>query len=69
MSLRWAFFEPGTNEFLLDGWFAFSGVDEIRANTGWDLRIAPHAGPLPEPTAGELANLRKVDQTGALRKK
>ena len=61
--------EPGTNEFLLDGWFAFSGVDEIRANTGWDLRIAPHAGLLPEPTAGELANLRKVDQTGALRKK
>lgn len=58
-----------TKEFRLDGWFAFSGPDEIRAQTGWDLKIAPHAGPVPEPTESELAALRRVDVTGALRRK
>lgn len=60
--------DPETKEFLLDGWYAFSGVEEIRANTGWDLKIAPGAGPIPEPTESELAALRRVDETGALRK-
>ena len=44
--------EPGTNEFVLDGWFAFSSVEEIKANTGWDLRVSPGARPIPEPTRG-----------------
>jgi acyl CoA:acetate/3-ketoacid CoA transferase beta subunit len=61
--------EPGTHEFRLDGWFAFSGVDEISANTGWDFWIAPNAGPIAEPTPEELTDLRKVDETGAPRKK
>lgn len=55
---------------MLEGRFAFSafsGVDEIKANTGRNLRVAP--GPIPEPTVQELANLCKLDQTGALRKK
>ncbi|PWC44934.1 CoA-transferase [Azospirillum sp. TSO22-1] len=60
--------DPETKEFLLDGWYAFSGVEEIRANTGWDLKVAPGAGPIPEPTESELAALRRVDETGALRK-
>jgi glutaconate CoA-transferase subunit B len=54
---------------VLDGWFPFSSAEEIKANTGWALRIAPHAREIAEPSATELANLRKVDQTGALRKK
>jgi glutaconate CoA-transferase subunit B len=61
--------EPETNEFVLDGWFPFSSVDEIKANTGWRLRVAPEAREIASPTAAELANLRKVDETGALRKK
>ncbi len=60
--------ELETNEFLLDGWFAFSSPEEIRAHTGWNLRIAPHAGPVPEPDENELAALRKVDETGMLRR-
>ena len=35
--------EAGTNEFVLDGWFPFSSPDEIRANTGWDLKASPGA--------------------------
>lgn len=60
--------EPDTREFLLDGWFAFSSPAEIRDHTGWDLRIAPHAAPVPEPTAAELTALRRVDETGMLRR-
>jgi glutaconate CoA-transferase subunit B len=60
--------EPESNEFALDGWFPFSSVDEIKAHTGWDLKIAPQAKVIAAPTAEELANLRQVDQTGALRK-
>lgn len=60
--------DPVTKEFELDGWFAFSSVEEIKANTGWDLRIRSGATIVTEPTVEELANLRCVDQTGALRK-
>lgn len=59
---------PETKEFHLDGWYAFSSPEEIRAATGWDLKTFPHAGVIPEPTAEELAALRRVDVTGALRK-
>jgi glutaconate CoA-transferase subunit B len=60
--------EAETNEFVLDGWFPFSSPEEIKANTGWSLRISSEAKVIAEPTREELANLRKVDQTGALRK-
>lgn len=59
---------PETKEFHLDGWYAFSSPEEIRAATSWDLKTFPHAGIIPEPTAEELAALRRVDVTGALRK-
>ena len=60
--------DPQSKEFLLDGWFAFSGPQEIRDHTGWDLRMAAHAGAVPEPSETELAALRKVDVTGMLRR-
>jgi glutaconate CoA-transferase subunit B len=60
--------DPDSKEFQLDGWFAFSSVEEIRAHTGWDLKVAPGAAVVAEPTADELAALRRVDETGALRK-
>ncbi len=60
---------PETKEFQLDSWFSFSSVAEIKANTGWDLKVSPDAHLVPEPTESELAALRRVDQTGALRKK
>lgn len=57
-----------TKEFILDAWFSFSSIDEIRANTGWDLKVSPGASVVPEPTPGELAALRRVDETGMLRR-
>jgi len=60
--------DPLTKEFALDAWFAFSSVDEIKANTGWDLKVSPEARVVPEPTEAELAALRQVDETGALRR-
>ena len=60
--------DPQSKEFLLDGWFAFSSPDQIRAQTGWDLRVAQHACVVPEPSEVELAALRRVDQTGMLRR-
>jgi glutaconate CoA-transferase subunit B len=60
--------DPETREFLLEGWFAFSGVDEIRAQTGWNLKVAPNVAEVPPPTAAELAALRRVDATGMLRR-
>ena len=59
---------PETKEFQLDGWFAFSSADEIRAATAWDLKVSSEAKAISEPTDHELSALRTVDQTGALRK-
>ena len=60
--------DPLSKEFLLDGWFAFSSPEQIRAQTGWDLRVADHACVVPEPSEVELAALRRVDETGMLRR-
>jgi glutaconate CoA-transferase subunit B len=59
---------PETREFELHGWFPFSGIDEIKASTGWDLKVAATAAPVLQPGESELAALRRMDQTGALRK-
>ena len=39
-------------------------VDEVRARTGWDLRVAGGVGPTPEPTPEELAQIRRLDPDG-----
>lgn len=61
--------DPVTKEFYLDSYFAYSSIEEIKENTGWDLKISPNVGIVPEPTEEELKNLREVDTTGSLRKK
>ncbi|MBL6751931.1 MAG: CoA synthetase [Nevskia sp.] len=60
--------EPGTREFVLDGWYEFSSPEEIAENTGWALRVAPGARVVAPPDAAELEALRAVDRTGMLRK-
>jgi glutaconate CoA-transferase subunit B len=39
-------------------------IDEVRAQTGWDLRVAAGAGTTLEPAAGELAQIRRLDPEG-----
>ena len=61
---------PDTNskEFQLDAYYPFSNIKEIKSNTGWELKVSPKVHVVPEPTVDELKALRKVDETGALRK-
>ena len=54
---------------MLDSYYSFSSIDEIKAATAWDLKISPNVHITPEPTAGELETLRSVDVTGMLKKK
>jgi glutaconate CoA-transferase subunit B len=60
--------ETDTKEFQLDAYYPFSNIDEIKFNTGWELKVSPTVHVVPEPTEDELNALRKVDETGALRK-
>jgi glutaconate CoA-transferase subunit B len=61
--------DPETLEFELESYFEFSGVDEIRAATGWELRVRSDVHVVPAPTTAELQTLRRVDTTGMLRRK
>ncbi|MFZ1642307.1 MAG: hypothetical protein WAV07_12940 [Candidatus Contendobacter sp.] len=42
--------------------------NKLVANTGWPLRRVDPVEIAPEPTEQELATLRRVDQTGMLRR-
>jgi glutaconate CoA-transferase subunit B len=55
-------FEEG--EAVLRSYHPFTSVDEVRANTGWDLELSPDVRPTPEPTAEELAIIRAYDPQG-----
>jgi glutaconate CoA-transferase subunit B len=61
--------DPESKEFMLDAYFPFTDLDEVKANTGWELRVSSKVSVVPEPSAAELDNLRAVDVTGSLRKK
>jgi glutaconate CoA-transferase subunit B len=39
-------------------------VEDVRANTGWDLKVAPDVAETPPPTEAELAELRRLDPDG-----
>ena len=59
---------PETKEFWLDAYYPFSSVDDVRANTGWDLKVFRHARMIAPPTVAEVEALRRVDVTGMLRR-
>lgn len=48
----------------LASYHPFSGVDEIRRNTGWDLAVARDVAPTPAPTEEELRIIREYDPDG-----
>ena len=39
-------------------------VDDVVANTGWNLKVAADVKPTPEPTAEELKAIREYDKAG-----
>lgn len=57
-------FRPDTREAYLDSCHPGTSVAEVRANTGWDLKVAEDVGETPPPTADELQIIREVDPEG-----
>jgi glutaconate CoA-transferase, subunit B len=39
-------------------------VNDVRANTGWDLKVADDVQPTPEPSPVELKAIREYDKEG-----
>jgi glutaconate CoA-transferase subunit B len=57
-------FPEGGGEAYLASVHPGHTVEEVRAATGWDLRVASDAGETPAPTPEELAQIRRLDPDG-----
>jgi len=55
--------DPRTCELTLTRVHPGIDVDRVRANTGWDLAVAPELAVTPPPTPEELAILRELEAT------
>jgi len=61
--------DPVSKELMIDSYFPFSGIEEMKANTAWDLKVSPRVTVASEPTAEELEVLHAVDITNVLKRK
>ena len=57
-------FPPEGGEAFLASVHPGHGVEEVRAETGWDLKVAADVGETPAPTAAELEQIRRFDPEG-----
>jgi glutaconate CoA-transferase, subunit B len=57
-------FPAGGGEAYLASVHPGRTVEEVRRNTGWDLRLADDVVETPEPTVEELAHTRRLDPDG-----
>jgi glutaconate CoA-transferase subunit B len=57
-------FPPGGGEAYLASVHPGRSVEQVRAETGWDLAVAAEVGTTPEPTDHELAEIRRLDPDG-----
>jgi glutaconate CoA-transferase, subunit B len=57
-------FDPRTREAVLRSYHPGTTVDAVRANTGWDLRVAPDVTETRHPSDAELAVIRDYDPEG-----
>jgi glutaconate CoA-transferase, subunit B len=70
---EWLVTELGVFGFDADGHaclrqvFPDVTIDEIRAKTGFKVRVAPDVGMVPPPTPGEIVALRLIDPLGVRR--
>ena len=61
-------FDPDTLEARLAMTFPGITVDDVKANTGFEVKVAKKVEPVQPPTKDELEALRnEVDKTGVLR--
>jgi len=49
---------------VLESYHPGSSVDDVRANTGWDLRVAANVHQTPAPSAKVLEIIRGYDPQG-----
>ncbi len=52
------------NEMHLASIHQDHSVEEVRENTGWDLKVSPEMVETPPPTSAEMAALHKIDKEG-----
>lgn len=57
-------FDPGSREMVLATTHPGVTVEDVRAQTGWPLRLGPDVGETPPPTGEELAMIRRFDPEG-----
>ncbi len=57
-------FDRASGEMVLESVHPGVTAEEVRAHTGWELRIAPTLATTAEPTAEDLAVLRRFDPDG-----
>ena len=57
-------FDPERKEAVLRSYHPGQSPATLRANTGWDLKIAPDVHETPAPTEEELAIIRRYDPQG-----
>ena len=57
-------FPPGGGEAYLASFHPGGSVESVRAETGWDLAVAPDVSETPPPTEEELAQIRRFDPDG-----
>jgi glutaconate CoA-transferase subunit B len=57
-------FDPETKEMVLVSLHPNTGIEEVEANTGWNLRVSPELSETPAPTPAELAKLKQFDPMG-----
>lgn len=57
-------FDGESGEMVLESVHPGVTVEEVRAHTGWDLRVSPELRTTPPPTAQELEVLQQFDPEG-----
>ena len=57
-------FSDDTHEMELRSWHPGASAAQVRANTGWELRVAADAHETPPPTPDELRIIRECDPGG-----
>ena len=57
-------FDPATKEAVLRSYHPGQSPETLRANTGWDLKVAADARETTAPTVEELAIIRRYDPQG-----
>jgi glutaconate CoA-transferase subunit B len=57
-------FDDKTKEMYLDTYHPGVTIDQIKQNTGWDLKISPNVRQTEIPTKEEIKTLRDLDPEG-----